>query len=55
MATEVYRPFYKSVGVIKFLGLGTDNFIGTIDETTILKYLKTPDDKIALTILDLKA
>jgi len=55
MATEVYRPFYKPEGVIEFLGLGTDGFIGTVDETTILKYPKTPGDKIALTILDLEA
>ena len=55
MATEVYRPFYKPVGVIEFLGLGTDSFIGTMDETTILKYPKTPGDKMALTILDLEA
>ncbi len=55
MATEVYRPFYKPEGVIEFLGLGTDSFIGTVDETTILKYPKTPGDKIALTILDLEA
>jgi len=55
MATEVYRSFYKPVGVIKFLELSTDNFISTINETIILKYLKTPSDKIVLTILDLKA
>ena len=55
MATEVYRPFYKPEGVIEFLGLGTDSFIGTVDQTTILKYPKTPGDKIALTILDLEA
>ena len=55
MATEVYRPFYKPEGVIEFLGLGTDSFIGTIDETTILKYPKTPGDRTALTILDLEA
>ena len=55
MATEVYRPFYKPEGVIEFLGLGTDSFIGTIDETTVLKYPKTPGDKTALKILDLEA
>ena len=55
MATEVYRIFYKPEGVIKFLGLGTDSFIGTVDEATILKYPKTPGDKVALTVLDLKA
>ncbi|KAK3169507.1 hypothetical protein OEA41_008891 [Lepraria neglecta] len=55
MATEVYRSFYKPEGVIEFLGLGTDSFIGTVDETTILKYPKTPSDKMALTILDLEA
>ncbi len=55
MTIEVYRPFYKPEGVIKFLGLGTDRFIGTIDETTVLKYPKTPGDKAALRILDLEA
>ena len=55
MATVVYRTFYKPEGVIDFLGLGTDSFIGTVDETTILKYPKTPGDKIALTVLDLEA
>ena len=55
MATKVYRIFYKPEGVIEFLGLGTDSFIGTVDEATILKYPKTPGDKVALTALDLEA
>ncbi len=55
MATEVYRIFYKPEGVIKFLELNTDNFINIINETTVLKYLKTPSDRIVFTILDLKA
>ena len=55
MATEVYRTFYKPEGVIEFLGLGTDSFIGIVDETTILKYQNTPSDEIVLTVLDLKA
>ncbi|KAL8736211.1 MAG: hypothetical protein Q9166_000366 [cf. Caloplaca sp. 2 TL-2023] len=55
MATEVYRTFYKPEGVTEFLGLGADSFIGTVDETTILKYPKTSGDKTALTILDLEA
>ena len=55
MATEVYRTFYKPKEVIEFLELGTDSFIGTVDETTILKYPKTPGDEIALTVLDLEA
>ena len=55
MATEIYRPFYKPEGVTEFLGLGTDSFIGTVDQTTVLKYPKTPGDKTALAILDLEA
>ena len=55
MATEIYRPFYKPDGVIEFLGLGSDSFIGTVDETTILKYPKTPGDKTALSNIDLEA
>ena len=55
MVTEIYRTFYKPEGVIEFLGLGADSFIGTIDETTILKYPKTSGDQIALTTLGLEA
>ena len=55
MATEVYRTFYKPEGVTEFLRLGTESFIGTVDETIILKYPKTLGDEIALTILDLEA
>ena len=55
MATDIYRPFYKPEGVSEFLGLGSDSFIGTVDETTILKYPKTPGDKTALSNLDLEA
>ncbi|KAL9122456.1 MAG: hypothetical protein Q9187_000985 [Circinaria calcarea] len=55
MATEIYRLFYKPEGVTEFLGLGSDSFIGAIDETTILKYPKAPGDKTALAILGLEA
>ena len=55
MATETYRPFYKPEGVTEFLGLGSNSFIGTIDETTVLKYPKTPGDRTALAILGLEA
>lgn len=55
MATEVYRPFYKPEGVSEFLGLGTNSFIGAVDETTVLKFPKTQGDKTALAILDLEA
>ncbi|KAL8894833.1 MAG: hypothetical protein Q9207_008398 [Kuettlingeria erythrocarpa] len=55
MATEIYRPFYKPKGVTGFLGLGTDSFVGIVDETTVLKYPKTPSDKRALEILDVEA
>ena len=55
MAWEICRPFYKPEGVIEFLGLGTDSFVGTVDETTVLKYPKTPGDKTALSVLDLEA
>ena len=55
MAMEVYRIFYKPEGVIEFLGLGTDSFIGTVDKAIILKYPKTPGNKVVLMILDLKA
>ncbi|MCJ1231298.1 hypothetical protein MMC12_007975 [Toensbergia leucococca] len=55
MATEIYRLFYKPEGVTEFLGLGSDSFVGAIDETTILKYPKTPGDKTALATLGLEA
>lgn len=55
MATEISRPFYKPEGVTGFLGLGADSFIGIVDDTTILKYPKSPGDKTALAILDLEA
>ncbi|KAK4696948.1 hypothetical protein P7C71_g1056, partial [Lecanoromycetidae sp. Uapishka_2] len=55
MATEVYRYFYKPEGVVEFLGLGTDSYVGIVDETTILKYPKTPGDATALGVLDLEA
>jgi len=55
MATEIYRPFYKPEGVMEFLGLGTDSFIGTVGATTVLKYPKTPGDKAALATLGLEA
>ena len=55
MATEIYRPFYKPEGVTEFLGLGADSFIGIVDETTILKYPKTPGDTTALATLDIEA
>ena len=55
MTTEVYRSFYEPKRVVEFLGLGIDSFIGTIDETTVLKYPETPGDKTALMILDLGA
>ena len=52
---EVYRIFYILERVNKFLGLGINSFIGIVDNITILKYLKTPSDKVALIVLDLKA
>ncbi len=55
MITEIYRLFYKLKKVIEFLSLDIDSFINTIDETIILKYSKTSDDRTALTILDLEA
>lgn len=53
MATE--RPFYRPKGVTGFLGLGSESFIGAVDETTILKYPKDPDDKTALAMLGVEA
>ena len=55
MAWEIYRNFYKPEGVTEFLGLGADSFIGLVDETTVLKYPKTPGDKTALAILAIEA
>ena len=55
MATVVYRVFYKPEGVIDFLGLGSNSFVGTVDEATVLKYPKTLGDKEALAALDLEA
>ena len=55
MATEIYKPLLQTR--TKFLGLGVDSVIGTVDKMTLLKYSKaqTPRDNIALTILDLEA
>ena len=55
MATVAYRVFYKPERVIDFLGLGSNSFIGIVDEATVLKYLKTLSNKEALAALDLKA
>ena len=55
MATEVYFYFYKPEGVIEFLEVRSSSWIGIVDETTILKYPKTPGDETALTALDLEA
>ena len=55
MATVVYRVFYKPEGVIDFLGLGSNSFVGIVDEATVLKYPKTLGDKEALAALDLEA
>lgn len=49
------QTLLQTEGVIEFLGLGADSFIGSVDKTTILKYPKTPGDETALVILDLKA
>lgn len=38
-----------------YLTTGTNSFIGSVNKTTILKYLYTPGDKKALTLLGLKA
>ncbi|KAL8988742.1 MAG: hypothetical protein Q9177_002233 [Variospora cf. flavescens] len=55
MASFIYKPFHKPDGVTEFLGLGSDSFIGAVDETTVLKYPITPGDKTALATLDLEA
>ncbi|MCJ1253630.1 hypothetical protein MMC24_001442 [Lignoscripta atroalba] len=55
MGSEVYIPFYKPEKVTGFLGLGSNSFIGTVDQTTILKYPKTLGDESALAILSLEA
>lgn len=31
-------PFYKPHGVLGYIGLGHDAFVGLVDETTVLKY-----------------
>ncbi len=55
MAIETYRTFYKADGVTEFLGVGTNSYVGIVDDTTVLKYPRTPDDKTALAILRLEA
>ena len=51
----VYIPFYKPEGVVEFLGIGSISFVGAVDETTVLKYPKTPGDTEDITILDVEA
>ena len=55
MAEIISRDFYKPKGVTGYLGLGVDSFVGAIDETTVLKYPKTPGDETALSILKIEA
>ena len=52
---EIHRNFYKPDGVVNFVGLGINSFIGALNETTVLKYPKTPGDELALRMLDLEA
>ena len=47
--------FYETNGITEFLGIGTNSYVGIVDETTVLKYPHIPGDKSALAILGLEA
>ena len=55
MTTEIEVPLYYPKGVTKCLTMGSNNFIGLVDDTTILKYPLTQRDKNALAALSLEA
>ena len=55
MAETISRDFYRPEGVTEYVGLGTDSFVGAIDQTTVLKYPKTPGDEIARSMLQIEA
>lgn len=54
MWTETYI-FYKPEGVIEFQGVGISSWVGIVDETTVLKFAKTPGDKTELALFDIEA
>lgn len=55
MSTEIYLAIYCPGDVTACLTMGTNSFIGIVDETTVLKYSHFPGDKKALATLGLEA
>jgi serine/threonine protein kinase len=55
MTTEIYLTDYCPGDVTACLTMGTNSFIGFVDETTVLKYSHIPGDEKALAILGLEA
>lgn len=47
--------FYRPEGVKRFLGLGGNCFVGLVDENTVLKYVRVPNDGVAKASLDAEA
>ncbi len=55
MTETISRDFYQPEGVIGYVGLGIDSFVGAVDKTTVLKYPKTPGDETALSTSRIEA
>ena len=55
MTMEIYLTIYCPGDVTACLTSGTNSFIGSVDETTVLKYPHTPGDEKALALLGLEA
>ena len=55
MTTEIYLTMYCPGDVTVCLTMGTNSFIGIVDETTVLKYPHFPGDERALATLGLEA
>ena len=55
MTTEIYLTIYCPGDVTECLTTGTNSFIGSVDEKTVLKYPHIPGDEKALALLGLEA
>ena len=55
MTTEIHLTTYCPGDVIECLTMGSNSFIGIIDEATVLKYPHLPGDEKALATLGLEA
>ena len=55
MTTEIYLTMYCPGDVTTFLTMGTSSFIGSVDDTTVLKYPRVQGDEEALALLGLEA